>query len=136
MPMRKLSGDDLRELRRFGMAAGALVVALVWFLLPRWRAVPRPAWAFGAGLGLIALGLVWPRALYPLHRAWRPIGRLLALVNTWLLLGIVFFVVVAPLGAILRRVGRLQYRDGFDPRAASYRVDVERTHVTNLEEPF
>jgi hypothetical protein len=136
MPMRELTGDDIRELRRFGAAAGALLVVLAWFLVPWWRGATRPAWALAAGLGLIALGLVWPRALAPLYRAWRPVGRLLALVNTWLLLGVVFFVVLAPLGVVLRRAGRLQYRDGFDPHAASYRVDVERGHVTNLEEPF
>ena len=134
--MRTLTRDDIRELRRFGTAAGVLLVALVWALVPWWRGAARPPWALATGLGLIALGLAWPRAILPLYRAWRPLGRLLALVNTWLLLSLVFFVVVAPLGAVLRRAGRLQYRDGFDPRAASYRVDVERGHVTDLEEPF
>jgi hypothetical protein len=136
MPMRNLTSDDTRELRRFAVGAGALLVALVWVLVPWWRGATRPLWALTVGLGLIALGLTWPRAVHPLYRAWRPVGRLLALVNTWLLLGLVFFVVILPLGAVLRRAHRLQYRSGFDPRAASYRVKVERGHVTNLEEPF
>jgi len=134
--MRELTSDDRRELRRFGVAAGALLLVLVWGLLPWWRGTARPAWALVAGLGLTALGLAWPRAILPIYRAWRPVGRLLALANTWLLLGLVFVLVVVPLGAVLRGARRLQYRAGFDPHAASYRVDVERGHVTNLEEPF
>jgi len=136
MPMPKLTHEDLSELRRFAWAAGALLVLFVWLLLPWWRGAARPAWALVAGIGLLGLGFAWPRAIRPLYRAWRPVGRLLALANTWLLLGAVFFVVVAPLGVLLRRTGRLQYRGGFDPRAASYRVDVKRGHVTDLEEPF
>jgi hypothetical protein len=136
MPMPERTGDDTRELRRFGVGAGALLVVLVWVVLPWWRGAARPPWALATGLALIALGLAWPRAVHPLYRAWRPLGRLLALVNTWLLLVLVFFVLLVPLGAVLRRTGRLQYRSGFDPHATSYRVDVERGHVANLEEPF
>ena len=136
MPVPALTSDDTRELRRFGVAAGALLVVLVWWLVPWWRGAAHSPWALAAGLGLLALGLAWPRAIRPLYRLWRPVGRRLAIANTWLLLGVVFFVVLTPLGAVLRRTGRLQYRSGFDPRASSYRIDVERRHVTNLEEPF
>jgi hypothetical protein len=57
-------------------------------------------------------------------------------VNTWLLLGAVFFGILLPVGWLLRRLGRLQYLSRFDPSAASYRIEVPRDHAVRLEEPF
>ena len=56
--------------------------------------------------------------------------------NTWLLLGAVFFGILLPVGWVLRRLGRLQYLTRFDPGTDSYRIEVPRDHVVRLEEPF
>jgi hypothetical protein len=134
--MRELNVGDTRELRRFGIGVGVAVVGVFWLLLPWWRSAPRPMWALAAGLALVALGLASPRFVYPLYRAWRPVARVLGIINAWLLLGLVYVVVIVPVGCLLRRAGRLEYRTGFDPRAATYRISVERTARTKLEEPF
>jgi hypothetical protein len=60
----------------------------------------------------------------------------IGIVNTWVLLGAVFFGILLPLGSVLRSLGRLQYRTGFDPAATTYRVDLPREQATRLEEPF
>jgi hypothetical protein len=85
---------------------------------------------------LAALAVVWPLAVYPIYRALLPVARVLGVVNTWLLLGAVFFGILLPVGWVLRRMGRLQYRTGFDQGAASYRVEVEPERPVRLEEPF
>jgi hypothetical protein len=79
---------------------------------------------------------IWPPSVLPVYRAILPVARVLAAINTWLLLGTVFFVILLPLGAALRRLGRLQYQQGFDPAAATYRVAVPADHRTRLEDPF
>jgi predicted NodU family carbamoyl transferase len=48
----------------------------------------------------------------------------------------VFFGILLPLGRVLRSRDRLQYRTGFDPGTATYRVDLRRDQATRLEEPF
>ena len=48
----------------------------------------------------------------------------------------VFFGILLPLGWVLRSRDRLQYRTGFDPGTATYRVDLRRDQATRLEEPF
>jgi hypothetical protein len=95
-----------------------------------------PAWPLVAG-GIVALlALAWPTALWPLYRALFPVTRVLAIVNTWLLLGTVFFGILLPVGWVLRRLGRLQYRPGVEPDLKSYRVEVPPDRATRLEEPF
>ena len=134
--MRIFTPSDRKDLRHYGLGLALLVVLVFWGLLPWLGDRPRPVWPLGVGGALAALALAWPLAVYPVYRALLPVARVLGVVNTWLLLGAVFFGILLPVGWVLRRIGRLQYRVGFDPEAASYRVDVEPDRAVRLEEPF
>jgi hypothetical protein len=134
--MRILDRTDTRELRHFGLGLAVLLVLIFWGLLPWLGGRPRPDWPLAAGGAVAALALAWPAAVYPIYRLLLPVARVLGVVNTWLLLGAVFFGILLPVGWLLRRLGRLQYSTGFDPDAASYRVEVPRDHPVRLEEPF
>jgi hypothetical protein len=134
--MHVLTRHDHRELRHFGLGLGVLVVLIFWGLLPWIWGHARPAWPLVAGAVVVAAALAWPVAIYPVYRLLLPVARVLGFVNTWLLLGAVFFGILTPMGWVLRRIGRLQYAAGFDPRAASYRIDAAPRHDVRLEEPF
>jgi hypothetical protein len=134
--MQALKPQDTRELRRYGLGLAAVVVIASWLVIPWLRERPMPAWPLMVGGVLALLALAWPAGVWPVHRALLPMARLLAVVNTWLLLGAVFFGILLPVGWALRRFGRLQYRTGFEPDLKSYRVDVPADHASRLEEPF
>lgn len=134
--MRILTPGDRSDLRQFGLGLALLVVLVFWGLLPWLGDRTRPWWPLAVGGVLAALALAWPLAVYPVYRALLPLARVLGIINTWLLLGAVFFGILLPVGWVLRRMGRLQYRTGFDPDAASYRVEVEPERPVRLEEPF
>jgi hypothetical protein len=134
--MRILTPSDRKDLRHYGLGLALLIVFAFWGLLPWLGDRPRPVWPLAVGGVLAALALAWPLAVYPVYRALLPVARVLGVVNTWLLLGAVFFGILLPVGWVLRRIGRLQYRVGFNPAAASYRVDVEPDRPIRLEEPF
>ena len=134
--MRVLTRHDTRELREFGLGLALLLVLIFWALLPWLGDRPRPAWPLVAGGAVAALALTWPAAVHPVYRLLLPVARVLGIVNTWLLLGAVFFGILLPVGWVLRRLGRLQYLTRFDPDAASYRIEVPTDHAVRLEEPF
>ena len=134
--MHILARSDTRELRHFGLGLAVLLVLIFWALLPWLGERPRPAWPLAAGGVVAALALAWPKAIHPIYRLLLPVARVLGVVNTWLLLGAVFFGILLPVGWLLRRLGRLQYVDRFDPSAASYRIEVPRDRAVRLEEPF
>jgi hypothetical protein len=134
--MRILTRHDRKELRHFGLGLGVLVVLIFWGLLPWLGERPRPVWPLAAGGTLAVCALAWPAAIYPIYRLLLPLARGLGVVNTWLLLGAVFFGILLPVGWVLRRIGKLQYQTQFDPDAASYRIEVPKDHPVRLEEPF
>jgi hypothetical protein len=72
------------------------------------------------GVVLVLLGAVWPRVLKPVNRLWLLLGQALGRVTNPLVAGLLFLVVIAPLGLVLRRMGRLSVRLQKDSAAASY----------------
>ncbi len=74
------------------------------------------------GLALVALGLIAPTDLSGLNRAWTRLGLILFRVVNPVVLGLVYFVVVMPLGLLIRTSRRDPLNLKFDPWAESYWV--------------
>jgi hypothetical protein len=134
--MRTLTPQNRKELREFGLGLALLVAFIFWGLLPWLGDRPRPPWPLVAGAVLGAAALAWPVAIYPVYRLLLPVARVVGVVNTWVLLGAVFFGMLLPIGWVLRLLGRLQYETRQDPGAASYRIEVDPHREVRLEEPF
>jgi hypothetical protein len=134
--MRTLTPQNGKELREFGLGLALLITLVFWGLLPWLSDRPRPAWPLAAGALLGTAALAWPVAIYPVYRVLLPVARVVGVVNTWLLLGAVFFGMLLPIGWVLRLLGRLQYETRQDPGAATYRIEVDPHREVRLEEPF
>jgi hypothetical protein len=94
-----------RAEREFGLLVGAVLVAIAAWWLYRDKFPEVRAWFFGAGGVLVALGALVPRALVVPFRVWMALAELLARVMTTLILGVVFFLVVTPIGVVKRLSG-------------------------------
>lgn len=91
------------EGRKFGLTVGAAFLALAALLW--WREKPA-APAFGAVGVLLALaGAVIPTLLGPLQRAWMGLAHLISKVTTPIFMGVVYFVVLTPIGLLRRALG-------------------------------
>ena len=135
--MRALAPKDTKPLREFGLGLAALIVLLFGLAIPWLADRPLPVWPWWLGGGLAALALVWPRAIHPLYTAWVPVARVLGWLNTVVLLGLVFFVLVLPFGIYARLARKLHYEVGFDPDADTYKVRRETEgSVTDLRKPY
>lgn len=94
-----------RAEREFGFVVGGIVAALGawWFWRERFPDL-RP-WFVGVGLALVVLGAIWPRALVWPNRGWMKLAELLARIVTPIILGVVFFLIVTPIGVVKRMTG-------------------------------
>lgn len=119
MPMDQPAGT--KELRSFGLLVGGVFSVIgAWPLLMRGE--PFRLWAIGLGGVLILLGVVMPSVLAPLHKAWMWIGHILGWINTRILLTIVFFGLVTPMGILFRLMGKDTMKQAFTQNSPTYRV--------------
>ena len=93
------------EGRRFGFTVGGafLVLAAALGLIGDHRVVP--AIAVGLGALLVTGALVAPGRLGPVYGAWMRLALAISKVTTPILMGIVYFLVIAPIGLLRRTVG-------------------------------
>ena len=128
----ELDGKGLRE---FAFVTGAIVAGLFGLLLP---------WLFDAGLpiwpwiifGVLALwGLILPKSLRPVYHGWMRFGLFMSRITTPLILGIVFYLIISPIGLIRRTFGTDPLRRDLDD-ADSYRVPSKRAPADHLKRPF
>ena len=90
--------------RKFGLTLGFAFVAIGALLY--WRGKPTRAMvAFTIGGLFLAAGLVVPTHLGPVERAWMGLAHLISKVTTPVFMGIVYFVVMMPIGFIRRAMG-------------------------------
>lgn len=93
------------EGRRFGLTLGLAFLALGGLLL--WRGRESLAIVAGVlGVLLVAAGSVAPGSLGPVYHGWMRFALLLSKVTTPVFLGIIYFLVLTPLGVLRRLLGR------------------------------
>ncbi len=125
-----------RELRNFGLVTGSLFPALFGLLLPWLKAHPFPVWPWIACAILIGAGVAAPAVLRPVYVIWSALGRALGWLNSRIVLTVVFYAVVAPMGLVMRAFGADPMARRFDPEAESYRVASRRAPIKSIERPF
>ena len=93
------------EGRKFGLTVGAAFLVLAG--VTWWREHETLLFVF-AGIGglLVAAGLIVPTRLGPVQRAWMGLAHAISKVTTPVFMGIVFFLVIMPVGLIMRALGR------------------------------
>jgi hypothetical protein len=127
---------DRKGLREFGLVTGGIVGALFGLFFP-WlleRPVPRWPWVIFGALGLTALAA--PLALRPVYKWWMKFGLLMSRITTPIIMGIVFYIVLTPMGLIMRLAGKDYMARRRDRNVASYRVKSVAHPPNRVEKPF
>ena len=93
------------EGRKFGLTVGSAVLVLAG--VAWWRGHARTAPLLGSlGVLLLLAALALPTRLGPVIRGWMALAQAISRVTTPILLAIVYFVVITPVGLMLRALGR------------------------------
>ena len=126
----------LRELRQFGLIMGGMIVLMAGLVLPwlwseHWWRWPFPT----AGLFWLA-AFTLPAALGPIYYAWMKLALVLAWINSRVILGVAFFLILLPIGAIFKLIGRDPMARRFEAGAQSYRTPKRARDPEHYRKPF
>ena len=96
-----MAEPSTRQLRKFGLTVGGVFLLLGG--ISRWRGHTTPPMVFWTiGTALVIPGAVAPRILGPVERAWMRFAEVLGHFNARVILTVLYFVVVTPIGFVLR----------------------------------
>ena len=94
-----------KDLRQFGLLVGG-VFAVIGFWPVVFRSESPRLWAMMLGSLLMVLGMVAPQSLKQVHYGWMKIGHVLGAINTRIILGIIYYLLITPMGLVMRLVGK------------------------------
>lgn len=117
--LQSMKKKSFRREREFGLIVGGVFVLLSGWWLYREKLSNASHLMLPLGSLLILLGLLWPKALVWPNRGWMLLAEGLSFVTTRIILGVVFFLMITPIGVVKRLSGwdPLNRRSG---RSASY----------------
>ncbi|WP_333607712.1 SxtJ family membrane protein [Arsukibacterium sp.] len=126
---------DRHGLRTFGWQMAIAWPLLFSLLLPWLFGWAPPLWPLWLSAVFVLLAVGYPFGLYYPYRLWMAFASVMAWINTRLLLGLVFYLMILPLGLVLRLFGKLQYQH--KPTGDSYwRTPDKLPLAKDLEDPF
>jgi hypothetical protein len=116
-----------KQLRSFGFTVGGIFALIaLWPIVvraedPRW-------WAMVVAGCLLVPAVVFPKSLVWVYKGWMAIGHVLGWINTRIILGMIFYVIVTPIGMIRRWLGK-------DPMGRQLRPDLDSYRIIRKPRP-
>ena len=94
-----------KQLREFGLLIGFGFPLLIGWLIPALMGHEFRAWTLWVGFIGLLFGINSPRLLYYPYKFWIKLGLTLGWVNSRIILGIVYIIILIPIAFVMRLFG-------------------------------
>ena len=131
-----LKPHEYHELRAFSVTMMWVFPVVFMLLLPWIFEHSIPWWPAMLSGCLAILYFVYPRGLYVPYRLWMAIAMVLGWVNTRLILGLAFYLLILPIGLVLRVFKKLQYQPNSLQQNSNWVTSESRKDGSKLKDPF
>jgi hypothetical protein len=126
--MQKHSKIKISSNRSFGIVF--FFVFLIISLWPLKNENPLRIWSVCIAIIFLILGSINSNLLTPLNTLWFKFGKLLGSIVAPIVMGIVFFIVVTPIGFIMRIFGKDLLNNRYNKKSKSYWINKEKSKST------
>ena len=124
-----------KTLRQFGLMVGGIFLFIgLWPFV--WRQEAVRIWVVVPGVLLATAGLIAPGVLKHVYRGWMWVGHVMGWVNTRIILGILFYGMVTPMGLVMKLSGHDPMRRAFEPDAKTYRAVCQPRPASHMKNMF
>ena len=101
------------------------------------RYLPSLGWQpIVLGAVLVLFALIAPKALTWVHRVWMMAGQALGAINSRIILTLIFYGVLTPMGAVMRLWRRDPMYRALEPSATTYRVVRQARPASHMKQQF
>lgn len=107
-----------KELREFGLIVGAVFGMLATLFL--WRGKSFYLYFYIISMFLVLFGLIVPVLLKPMQKIWMTFAVIIGFFVTRIILGILFYFVITPVGIIMKISGKDILDINFNDKSDSY----------------
>jgi hypothetical protein len=121
----KLIKSDPAELRKFGITMAVALALLGGLLL--WRGRPLYPYLLAAAALFLGTGLTVPAILRPVHKAWMMLAVVMGWFMTRIILIVLFYGIITPLGLCARLCGKDFIGRKLDKQSNSYWIPRGKT---------
>jgi hypothetical protein len=90
----------------------------------------------GLAAFLLIPAIVFPKSLVWVHKGWMVLGHILGWINTRIILGSVFYMIVTPIGLFRRWLGKDPMGRQLRPDLKSYRILRNRRPASHLTKQY
>ena len=112
-----MSSTEKKELRKFGLLVGALLVC--FGLIPLLKGRETNYYLLSPGAALCVSGLIYPLVLSPLYAAWMKVGHVLGRINSFLILSAIFYLIFVPTRVLILLFSK-EHKFAFRTGSVSY----------------
>lgn len=126
--------NDKAVNRKFGLIVGGACL-----LLTGWRYFAHHQliiWLLATGVVLVLFAVIIPQILTPLRLVWDKIGNVLGLINSSIILFLLYFLIITPIGFIMRMLGKNNLDLRFNPGVSTYWKPAKQTEHSSMKQQF
>ena len=116
-------------LRNFGILIGFAFPLIIGLILPTLVGHSFRSWTLWISFPSFILAIARPRLLHYPYIAWMKLGYILGWINSRIILGLVFLVVLQPIALVMRSFGYDPLRLKFNNFVKSYREVPNKSNI-------
>ena len=125
---------DKKQLREFGLLIGFGFPIFIGWFIPALVGHTFKIWTLWIAFPSLILGILQPGLLFYPYKGWMALGLALGWMNSRIILGLIFFLVLQPIALIMKFAG-------YDPLQKKKRNEIsyrenKSNHKVNLRKPF
>ena len=94
-----------KQLREFGFLIGVGFPILIGWIIPLIGGHLFRTWTLWIGIPSMMIGILHPRLLFYPYKGWMVLGHSLGWINSRIILGLVFFLVLQPIALVMKLLG-------------------------------
>ena len=130
----KKSSVSKKQLREFGFLIGIGFPIIIGWLIPAISGHLFKTWSLWIGIPSLLLGIIKPSLLFYPYKGWMILGLTLGWINSRIILGLIFLLVLQPIAFVMKIFGYDPLRKNRTNKA-SYK-EYKENHKVDLTQIF